>query len=81
MSDLNPFEYFLCGGFGGICTVLVGHPLDTVKVRLQTGGKMYTGIKKYQGGLSHEMTQMDLYFRYVGLYSKNDKKRRYIRVV
>ncbi|KAK4871582.1 hypothetical protein RN001_015706 [Aquatica leii] len=36
MGDMNPFEYFVCGGFGGICTVLVGHPLDTIKVRLQT---------------------------------------------
>lgn len=32
----NPIKYFLSGGFGGICTVLVGHPLDTIKVRLQT---------------------------------------------
>ncbi|XP_043801182.1 congested-like trachea protein isoform X1 [Apis laboriosa] len=29
-------KYFLSGGFGGICTVIVGHPLDTIKVRLQT---------------------------------------------
>ncbi|XP_031353665.1 congested-like trachea protein [Photinus pyralis] len=36
MADTNPIEYFICGGFGGICTVLVGHPLDTIKVRLQT---------------------------------------------
>eukprot|EP00277_Geminigera_cryophila_P006022 CAMPEP_0179431556 /NCGR_PEP_ID=MMETSP0799-20121207/16419_1 /TAXON_ID=46947 /ORGANISM="Geminigera cryophila, Strain CCMP2564" /LENGTH=301 /DNA_ID=CAMNT_0021208551 /DNA_START=26 /DNA_END=931 /DNA_ORIENTATION=+ len=27
---------FLCGGVGGICLVLVGHPLDTIKVRIQT---------------------------------------------
>lgn len=33
-GDLSPFEYFVCGGFGGICTVLVGHPLDTVKVNI-----------------------------------------------
>ncbi|XP_044764677.1 congested-like trachea protein [Coccinella septempunctata] len=32
----SAIEYFVCGGFGGICTVIVGHPLDTVKVRLQT---------------------------------------------
>jgi len=32
----NPVKYFLCGGFGGICTVITGHPLDTIKVRLQT---------------------------------------------
>ncbi|KAK5639034.1 hypothetical protein RI129_011526 [Pyrocoelia pectoralis] len=36
MADMNPFEYFICGGFGGVCTVVVGHPLDTIKVRLQT---------------------------------------------
>ncbi|XP_045481424.1 congested-like trachea protein [Harmonia axyridis] len=32
----SALEYFICGGFGGICTVVVGHPLDTIKVRLQT---------------------------------------------
>ncbi|KAK4874112.1 hypothetical protein RN001_013472 [Aquatica leii] len=46
----NQLEYLICGAFGGICTVLVGHPLDTVKVRLQTMPKpapgqppLYTG--------------------------------------
>ncbi|KAJ0174477.1 hypothetical protein K1T71_009585 [Dendrolimus kikuchii] len=32
----SPVKYFLCGGFGGVCTVLSGHPMDTIKVRLQT---------------------------------------------
>ncbi|KAF5270680.1 hypothetical protein FQA39_LY01418 [Lamprigera yunnana] len=32
----SQLEYLICGAFGGLCTVLVGHPLDTVKVRLQT---------------------------------------------
>ncbi|XP_003382431.1 PREDICTED: mitochondrial carnitine/acylcarnitine carrier protein-like [Amphimedon queenslandica] len=27
---------FIAGGVGGVCVVLVGHPLDTIKVRLQT---------------------------------------------
>lgn len=36
MSGMHPLQYFVCGGFGGICNVLVGHPLDTIKVRLQT---------------------------------------------
>ncbi|XP_066601610.1 mitochondrial carnitine/acylcarnitine carrier protein [Prorops nasuta] len=37
MSDsVSPLKYFLSGGFGGVCTVLAGHPLDTIKVRLQT---------------------------------------------
>ncbi|XP_059617115.1 congested-like trachea protein [Phlebotomus argentipes] len=35
-SQTSPAKYFLSGGFGGVCTVLVGHPLDTIKVRLQT---------------------------------------------
>jgi len=34
----------MVGGFGGICAVLVGHPFDLVKVRLQTAEKgVYTG--------------------------------------
>ncbi|CAO1341340.1 unnamed protein product [Diamesa serratosioi] len=36
MSEKSPIKYFISGGFGGICTVLVGHPFDTIKVRLQT---------------------------------------------
>lgn len=35
-EPVGPIKYFFCGGFGGICTVLAGHPMDTVKVRLQT---------------------------------------------
>lgn len=35
-ENVSPVKYFLSGGFGGICTVLSGHPLDTIKVRLQT---------------------------------------------
>ncbi|XP_005100578.1 mitochondrial carnitine/acylcarnitine carrier protein [Aplysia californica] len=27
---------FISGGVGGVCTVVAGHPLDTIKVRLQT---------------------------------------------
>ncbi|XP_068150579.1 mitochondrial magnesium exporter 1 [Drosophila tropicalis] len=32
----NPVKFFIAGGFGGMCNVLVGYPLDTIKVRLQT---------------------------------------------
>lgn len=33
MSDnVSPIKYFISGGFGGICTVVAGHPLDTIKV-------------------------------------------------
>jgi len=34
---------FLSGGFGGMCLVFVGHPLDTIKVKLQTSSK-YSGM-------------------------------------
>jgi len=29
-------EETIAGGVGGMCLVFVGHPLDTIKVRLQT---------------------------------------------
>lgn len=34
----NPslFKSFVAGGFGGVCLIFAGHPLDTIKVRLQT---------------------------------------------
>lgn len=35
-KNVSPVKYFLSGGFGGFCTVVAGHPLDTIKVRLQT---------------------------------------------
>lgn len=34
---------FIAGGIGGMCTVAAGHPLDTVKVRLQTMPKPKPG--------------------------------------
>ncbi|KAJ1954998.1 carnitine transporter, partial [Dispira parvispora] len=32
----SALKSFLSGGFGGICLVAAGHPLDLIKVRLQT---------------------------------------------
>ena len=34
----SALKSFLSGGVGGLCCVLVGHPFDLIKVRLQTGG-------------------------------------------
>lgn len=49
-KKVNPMKSFFTGGFGGICNVLCGHPLDTIKVRLQTmptpppgGNPLYKG--------------------------------------
>lgn len=35
-EEASAVKGFLAGGFGGMCLVLAGHPLDTMKVRLQT---------------------------------------------
>ncbi|XP_012883516.1 PREDICTED: mitochondrial carnitine/acylcarnitine carrier protein [Dipodomys ordii] len=35
-KPISPLKNLLAGGFGGVCLVFVGHPLDTIKVRLQT---------------------------------------------
>lgn len=45
MSDnkVSPLKGFFAGGFGGICVVLSGHPLDTIKVRIQTMPKVLPG--------------------------------------
>lgn len=36
---LSSIKWLIAGGFGGASAVLVGHPFDLVKVRLQTGKK------------------------------------------
>ena len=35
-NEIRVFKSFCAGGFGGMCSVAVGHPFDTIKVRLQT---------------------------------------------
>ena len=35
-KSLSGLRSLAAGGFGGVCAVLVGHPFDLVKVRLQT---------------------------------------------
>ncbi|XP_044003562.1 mitochondrial carnitine/acylcarnitine carrier protein-like [Aphidius gifuensis] len=34
-------NYLIAGGFGGICTTLIGHPFDTIKVRMQVVPGLY----------------------------------------
>lgn len=38
-------EYFVCGGVGGVALVLVGHPFDTIKVRMQTSSTSASDTK------------------------------------
>lgn len=43
-QTLAQIRSFAAGGVGGVCAVVVGHPFDLVKVRLQTAEKgVYTG--------------------------------------
>ena len=43
-KSFSSLRDFVAGGAGGICAVVVGHPFDLVKVRLQTAEKgVYTG--------------------------------------
>ncbi|CAJ0928763.1 unnamed protein product, partial [Mesorhabditis belari] len=48
MSDV--IQNFLAGGVGGACTVVVGHPFDTIKVRLQTMPRPAPGQKPLFAG-------------------------------
>ncbi|XP_038135844.1 cAMP-dependent protein kinase type II-alpha regulatory subunit-like isoform X2 [Cyprinodon tularosa] len=42
-QPISPLKNFFAGGFGGVCLVFAGHPLDTIKVRLQTQPKPKPG--------------------------------------
>ncbi|KAJ6256359.1 Mitoferrin-2 [Drechslerella dactyloides] len=43
-AQVSGVRSFVAGGVGGVCAVVVGHPFDLVKVRLQTAEKgVYSG--------------------------------------
>lgn len=43
-KSLAGLRSLAAGGFGGVCAVIVGHPFDLIKVRLQTAERgVYTG--------------------------------------
>uniref|UniRef100_A0A7M4FGM5 Solute carrier family 25 member 20 n=1 Tax=Crocodylus porosus TaxID=8502 RepID=A0A7M4FGM5_CROPO len=49
-QPISPIKNFFAGGFGGVCLVFVGHPLDTIKVRLQTQPKPQAGQSPLYSG-------------------------------
>ncbi|ROL54770.1 Mitochondrial carnitine/acylcarnitine carrier protein [Anabarilius grahami] len=49
-QPISPLKNFFAGGFGGVCLVFAGHPLDTIKVRLQTQSKPRPGESALYGG-------------------------------
>lgn len=43
-SSFQSLRALVAGGVGGVCAVIVGHPFDLVKVRMQTAEKgVYSG--------------------------------------
>ncbi|XP_067013537.1 mitochondrial carnitine/acylcarnitine carrier protein isoform X2 [Anabrus simplex] len=48
-AEISSFNYLVSGSVGGALAVLVGHPLDTVKVRLQTMPKIPGEEPMYKG--------------------------------
>jgi len=51
----SALKSFVAGGVGGACCVLVGHPLDLVKVRMQTAGVGGTANGSVFGMLSNTL--------------------------
>ncbi|KAL0622287.1 Mitochondrial carnitine/acylcarnitine carrier protein [Plecturocebus cupreus] len=55
MADLSkpisPLKNLLASGFGGMCLVFMGHPLDTAKVQLQTQPPSLSGQPPLYSGI------------------------------
>ena len=61
---LASLKQFIAGGFGGVCLILAGHPMDTIKVRIQTMPTPKPGqAPQYEGMLDC----MNKTFRHEGL--------------
>lgn len=57
-KKINPLKNFISGAFGGICSVFIGHPFDTIKVRLQTVPISKQGQTRIYNGTFHCATQI-----------------------
>jgi len=68
MGKPSFFKDFVAGGFGGSCLVVTGHPLDTIKVRLQTMAKPAAGEKPLYTGTFDCARQTVVKEGFKGLY-------------
>ncbi|CAF0938033.1 unnamed protein product [Rotaria sordida] len=50
-KKIDPIKNFFAGGAGGACLVIIGHPPDTIKVRLQTMPRPKKGEKPIYTGV------------------------------
>lgn len=48
-KDSSSLKSFISGGFGGTCLVLAGHPLDLIKVKLQTSTQYSSTLQCFKG--------------------------------
>jgi len=62
----SALKSFISGGVGGACCVLVGHPLDLVKVRMQTSGAA-TATTSVSGMLSNTLRKEGIRGLYRGV--------------
>ncbi|KAJ0791551.1 putative mitochondrial carrier domain superfamily [Helianthus annuus] len=49
MGENSSYKHYVAGLLSGVSTVIVGHPFDTVKVKLQKHNTEANGFK-YRGG-------------------------------
>jgi solute carrier family 25 carnitine/acylcarnitine transporter 20/29 len=62
-KSLQGLRSLAAGGFGGVCAVIVGHPFDLVKVRLQTAerGVYSSAIDVVRKGVAKDGLRRGLY--------------------
>jgi len=54
LTRFNPGANLIAGGFGGLCSLVVGYPFDTVKVRLQTSSQYKSAVDCFFKTVKHE---------------------------
>ena len=78
MNDCNISVGYIAGAMNGFSQVIVGHPLDTVKVYLQTTGKFNISYRHLFRGITYPLMSMipiiSLQFGTENLYGQIIKK-------
>lgn len=73
-ETIDPVKNFFAGGVGGACLVVIGHPPDTIKVRLQTMPPVKNGEKPIYEGT------MDCLKKTIRKEVKRDSRRAEVRI-
>ncbi|KAL0599848.1 hypothetical protein AAY473_029725 [Plecturocebus cupreus] len=76
-KPISPLKNLLAGGFGGVCLVFVGHPLDTVKVR--EAGAQALGRRPERGTESMVLREARPLGRSGAFVSFREKSREFFR--